>query len=57
MEELYYPCSEKKGTDQLHSDCEADLRLCFFAYAECWFSHAVVHFLHTKEEVALSGHD
>ena len=25
----YYPCSENKGTDQLHSYCEADLRLCF----------------------------
>ena len=29
MEELYYPCSENKGTDQLRSDCEADLRLFF----------------------------
>ena len=28
-EELYYPCSENKGTDQLRSYCEADLRLCF----------------------------
>ena len=28
-EKLYYPCSENKGTDQLHSYCEADLRLCF----------------------------
>ena len=27
--ELYYPCSENKGTDQLRSYCEADLRLCF----------------------------
>ena len=26
---LYYPCSENKGTDQLRSYCEADLRLCF----------------------------
>ena len=26
-EKLYYPCSEKKGTDQLRSYCEADLRL------------------------------
>ena len=28
-EELYYPCSENKGADQLSSYCEADLRLCF----------------------------
>ena len=26
---MYYPCSENKGTDQLRSYCEADLRLCF----------------------------
>ena len=25
--ELYYPCSEKKGSDQLHSYCKADLHL------------------------------
>ena len=31
-EELYYPSSENKGTDQLCSYCEADLdlRLCFY---------------------------
>ena len=29
VEELYYPCSENKGADQLRSNCEADLRLCF----------------------------
>ena len=28
-EEFYYPCSEKKGADQLCSYCTADLRLCF----------------------------
>ena len=28
-EELYHPSSENKGTDQLRSYCEADLRLCF----------------------------
>ena len=28
-EEVYYPCSENKGADQLRSYCEADLRLCF----------------------------
>ena len=27
--ELYYSSSENKGADQLHSYCEADLRLCF----------------------------
>ena len=27
-EEVYYPCSENKGADQLRV-CEADLRLCF----------------------------
>ena len=29
VEELYYPCSENKGADQLRSYCEADLRFCF----------------------------
>ena len=29
VEELYYPCSENKGADQLHSYCEADVCLCF----------------------------
>ena len=28
-EELYYPCRENKGADQLPSYCEADLRLYF----------------------------
>ena len=28
-EELYYSSSENKGTDQLRSYCETDLRLCF----------------------------
>ena len=28
-EELYYPCSENKSTDQLCNYCTADLRLCF----------------------------
>ena len=28
-EELYYPSSENKGTDQLRGYREADLRLCF----------------------------
>ena len=29
VEELYHPCSENKGADQLRSYFEADLRLCF----------------------------
>ena len=29
VEELYYPCSENKGADQLRGYREADLRLCF----------------------------
>ena len=29
VEELYYPCSESKGADQLRGYREADLRLCF----------------------------
>ena len=29
VEELYYPCSENKGDDQLRCYCEADQRLCF----------------------------
>ena len=28
-EELYYTCSENKGTDQLRRHYEADLHLCF----------------------------
>ena len=29
VEELYFPCSENKDADQLHSYCQADLHLCF----------------------------
>ena len=29
VKELYYPCSENKGADQLRGYREADLRLCF----------------------------
>ena len=29
LEEMYYPCSENKGADQLRGYREADLRLCF----------------------------
>ena len=28
-EEVYFPCSENKGADQLRGNREADLRLCF----------------------------
>ena len=35
VEELYYPCSENKGADQL--------RVFVFAYANCWFSHGTAH--------------
>ena len=28
-DEVYYPCSENKGADQLRGYREADLRLCF----------------------------
>ena len=44
-EELYYPSRKNKGADQLHSYCEADLRLCF-RYADCWFSHEAAHLGH-----------
>ena len=37
-EELYYPCSENKGADQLCSYCAFG-----FAYADCWFCDAVAH--------------
>ena len=49
-EELYYPSSENKGTDQLHSYCEAALRLCFnvFTYAIILFSHDVAHLVNGK---------
>ena len=29
VQELYYPCMENKGADQLCNYCEADLRICF----------------------------
>ena len=40
VEELFDPCSENKGADQLRSSCEAVCAF-VFAYADCWFSHAV----------------
>ena len=42
VEELYYPCSENQGADQLRSYCEAD-RAFVFAFVDCWFSHALAH--------------
>ena len=42
VEELYYPCSENKGTDQLR---KADLRLWFRIDADCWFSKEAAHFM------------
>ena len=38
VEELYYLCGEYEGADQLRSNCEADLHLCF-PHANCLFSH------------------
>ena len=34
VEGLHYLCSENKGADQLHSNCEADLRLCLFSHMQ-----------------------
>ena len=58
VEELYYPCSENKGADQLRSvnkgadqlrSVTAKLICAFvFAYADCWFSHAAAHNVLTK---------
>ena len=45
VEELYYQCSEHKGADQLRRSVIAKLISAFvFAYADCWFSHAVAKF-------------
>ena len=40
---MYYPRSKNKGADQLCSNCEADLFLCFRLYAEIQFSHDAAH--------------
>ena len=50
---LFYPCSENKGADQLHSYCEADLRL-VFANADCWFPHAVAK-LYSRKVVGVKS--
>ena len=48
VEELYDPCSENKGADQLHGYREADLRLCFRICKKPVFSRrdSYVHYLH-----------
>ena len=48
---MYYPCSENKGADQLHSYCEADLPLLFRIY-RLLFSQDVAHM---KSEIAAYG--
>ena len=44
VEGLYNPCSENKVADQLCGYREADLRLCFLAYAKSRFFHDTAHF-------------
>ena len=36
---MYYLCSENEGADQLRGYREADLCLCFLAYAKILFSY------------------
>ena len=50
-EELYYPCSINKITDQLRNYCEADLRLCVLAQAKFWFSHGLAQLMLMKSSV------
>ena len=38
VEELYYPCSENKGADQLRGYREADLHRCFHSCKKPVFS-------------------
>ena len=45
VEQQYYPCSENKGADQLRSNCEADLSLCFHMCKMLCFFHDVAHVL------------
>ena len=42
-EELCYPCSKNKSTDQLRNDCEANLGLCFGIGKKDRFSHDTAH--------------
>ena len=50
VEELYYPCSENKGADQLHSVTAKLICTFVFAYADCWFSHAAAQIILFKEK-------
>ena len=45
VEELYYPCSENKGADQLRGYREADHRLCFRYTVVIGFLTVVIGFL------------
>ena len=42
-EEGYYPSSENKGVDQLHTVTAKLICVFVFAYADCWFSHEAAH--------------
>ena len=44
-EEVYYPSSENKGTDQLCSYWTADLHLCFRICKSVGFFHEAAHLL------------
>ena len=51
VEGSYYPCNENKGTDQLRSYREADLRL-GFSLCKSWFSHDAAHIISSPEPKA-----
>ena len=53
VEELYYPCSENKGADQLHSYCEADLHLCFRIGKNLVFSWRGSHLLYIHDRMVI----
>ena len=54
VEELYYPCSENKGGDQLRGYCVADLRICFRLCRNmvfpCGGSNTLLHYRVGKSE-------
>ena len=50
-DELYYPCRENKGADQLCSYCTADLRL-FFRLCRLLVSHAAAQLKYTFKPIA-----
>ena len=54
VEGLSYLCSEKKGADQLHGCCAADLRL-YFAYAKSRFSHDADHMFRHPSSLGLGN--